>query len=321
MKTHKILLTGAGGQIGIELTARLREKYGREAVLATDVQVSPVLDAGGPFELLDVTDGKSLEALFAKFKPTQVYHLASLLSATSERKPRLAWEVNVNGLLLVLEACRAHGSRLFWPSSIAVFGPNTPRIMTPQRTVIDPSTIYGIGKLTGERWCAYYKAKHGMDVRSLRYPGLISYAAFPGGGTTDYAVDIFFQAVQRGAYTCYLGPDTALPMMYMDDAIRGTLELMEAPVEALKTEEGYNFAALSFTPAELARAVQVQMPTFGMDYQMDERQAIADSWPASIDDQQARDEWGWKPRFDLPAIVSAMLEGVSRKLAETAERP
>jgi nucleoside-diphosphate-sugar epimerase len=318
MKTHEILLTGAGGQIGIELTARLRSTYGRDAVLATDVQPSAALEADGPFELLDVTDGKALDALFARVKPRQVYHLASLLSATSERKPKLAWEVNVNGLLLVLEACRTHSTRLFWPSSIAVFGPNTPRVMTPQRTVIDPSTIYGIGKLTGERWCAYYKAKHGLDVRSLRYPGLISYAVFPGGGTTDYAVDIFFQAVQRGAYTCYLGPDTALPMMYMDDAIRGTMELMEAPAAALKTEEGYNFAALSFTPAELARAIQAQMPSFVMDYRIDERQAIADSWPASIDDREAREEWGWTPRFDLPGIVRTMLEGVPRKLAATA---
>ncbi len=313
-----ILLTGAGGQIGVELTTRLRQSFGNSAVVATDVQFSEALSAGGPFEKLDVTDAGAVRELFGRLKPTQVYHLASLLSATSERKPQLAWEVNVNGLLLMLEACRESGSRLFWPSSIAVFGPNTPRQNTPQRTVIDPVTIYGIGKLTGERLCAYYKAKHGLDVRSLRYPGLISYKVMPGGGTTDYAVDIFFQAVERGSYTSYLGPDTALPMMYMDDAIRGTLELMATDATKLKTAEGYNFSAISFTPATLAEAIRAQIPGFTIAYQPDERQAIADTWPASIDDREARVEWEWKHRFELHDIVSVMLNGVREKLGVSA---
>jgi nucleoside-diphosphate-sugar epimerase len=316
--SENILLTGAGGQIGIELTARLRKRFGRDAVLATDLQSSPSLLQEGPFEQLDVTDEKALRSLFDRFKPTQVYHLASLLSATSERKPKLAWEVNVNGLLYVLEACREYNARLFWPSSIAVFGPGTPRYQTPQQTIIDPTTIYGIGKLTGERWCAYYKQKHGLDVRSLRYPGLISYAAMPGGGTTDYAVDIFFQAVEHAAYTCFLGPETELPMMFMDDAIRGTLELMDADMAGIKTTDAYNFAAITFTPAELGQAIQRFMPDFKLDYQLDERQAIADSWPASIDDQAARSEWGWKPAYDLEGIVKAMLAGVREKLGVKA---
>lgn len=310
-----ILLTGAGGQIGIELCTRLRERYGVDRVMATDLQASALLERSGPFELLDVTDQKALRAMMQRVKPSQVYHLASLLSATSERKPQLAWEVNVNGLLYVLEACREFGSRLFWPSSIAVFGPNTPREETPQRTVIDPVTIYGIGKLAGERWCAYYHRKHDLDVRSLRYPGLVSYTAMPGGGTTDYAVDIFFQAVERNAYTSYLNPDTALPMMYMDDAIRGTLELMDADRALLQTEEAYNFSAMRFTPAALASAISRHCPGFRIDYKPDERQAIADSWPSSIDDRAARSEWGWKPAYDLERTVLTMLEGVRQKLA------
>ncbi len=311
---ESILLTGAGGQIGIELSTRLRERYGASAVLATDVQHSAMLADAGPFELLDVRDAASVKALISRQKPSQIYHLASLLSATSERKPQLAWEVNVNGLLIMLEVCRENKCRLFWPSSIAVFGPGTPRQQTPQQTIIDPVTIYGIGKLTGERMCAYYRRKHGLDVRSIRYPGLISYQAMPGGGTTDYAVDIFFQALERGHYSSYLGPDTALPMMYMDDAIRGTLELMDAQASGLKTDDGYNFSAISLTPAALAKSIVSHIPGFTIDYNPDERQAIADSWPASIDDRQAREEWGWKHRYELPQIVEAMLKGIRQKL-------
>ncbi len=313
-----ILLTGAGGQIGTELTARLRARYGSDNVLATDLQHSQVLAESGPFERLDVTDAHAMRSVLHRWQPSEVYHLASLLSATSERKPDVAWHINVNALLLMLEACRERGIRLFWPSSIAVFGPSTPRNMTPQQCVMDPNTIYGIGKLTGERWCAYYRAKHGLDVRGLRYPGLVSYQTLPGGGTTDYAVDIFFQALEHGAYTSYLGPDTALPMMYMDDAIRGTLELMDAEATRIRTNESYNFAALSFTPAELASAIARKVPGFSMQYEPDQRQAIADSWPASIDDSQARSDWGWEHRYDLDRMVDTMLEGVRSKLGMPA---
>jgi nucleoside-diphosphate-sugar epimerase len=313
MPPETILLTGADGQIGSELTARLRARHGEAAVLATDLHETPRHLPEGPYAALDVTDPAAVRDVFARHRPTQVYHLASLLSATGERKPQLAWDVNVGGLLHVLEACREHGSRLFWPSSIAVFGPNTPRLDTPQRTVIDPVTVYGIGKLAGERWCAYYRLKHGLDIRGLRYPGLISHGAPPGGGTTDYAVAIFFEAVARGRYTCYLRADTAMPMMYMDDAIRGTLELMDAPADRLRTAEPYNFAAVSFTPAGLAAAITERMPGFSIDYAPDERQAIADSWPASIDDTPAREEWGWRHRYGTPELVEAMLAGVRER--------
>jgi nucleoside-diphosphate-sugar epimerase len=316
MPTERILLTGADGQIGSELTARLRERFGQEAVLATDLRAAPEHLPEGPFASLDVTDAQAMRALWREHQPTQVYHLASLLSATGERKPQLAWDVNVGGLLNVLECCREYGTRLFWPSSIAVFGPGTPRDQTPQQTVIDPLTVYGIGKLAGERWCAYYQAKHGLDIRGLRYPGLISYTAPPGGGTTDYAVAIFFAALREGRYTCYLKPDTRMPMMYMDDAIRGTLELMDAPREGLQTAEAYNFAAIDFTPAELAAKLQERLPDFRIDYEPDERQAIADTWPCSIEDSAARTEWGWAHRYDLERLVDTMLAGVKAGLAE-----
>lgn len=313
---ERILLTGADGQIGSELTARLRERFGTDAVLATDLREKPEHLPEGPFARLDVTDAAAMQRLFAQHRPTQVYHLASLLSATGERKPQLAWDVNVGGLLNVLECCREHGSRLFWPSSIAVFGPGTPRDHTPQQTIIDPMTVYGIGKLAGERWCAYYQTKHGLDIRGLRYPGLISYATPPGGGTTDYAVAIFFAALREGRYTCYLKPDTRMPMMYMEDAIRGTLEVMDASREALSTMEAYNFGAIDFTPAELAARIRERLPDFTIDYAPDERQAIADTWPRSIDDSAARAEWGWRPQYGLEQLVDTMLAGVKAGLAE-----
>ena len=314
MPRETILLTGADGQIGSELTTRLRHQFGEANVIATDVHERPGHLPEGPYARLDVTDRATLAKLMAKYRPTQIYHLASLLSATGERKPELAWEVNVGGLLHILDACREYGTRLFWPSSIAVFGPNTPRDQTPQRTIIDPVTVYGISKLAGERWCAYYQEKHGMDIRGLRYPGLISYGTPPGGGTTDYAVAIFDDAIQQGSYSCYLRKDAALPMMYMEDALRGTLELMNAPAEKMQTLEAYNFTAMSFTPAELAASIKQRIPGFSITYAPDERQAIADSWPSSIDDSVARAEWGWKPAYDLDKTVDTMLAGVRASL-------
>lgn len=314
-RPQKVLLTGAGGQIGIELSTRLRELFGTDAVLATDVRHSDALLAQGPFELLDVTDKEQLSALFDREKPTVVYHLASLLSATSEQKPELAWKVNIQGLLNVLDACvPIEGVRLFWPSSIAVFGPNTPGIMTPQDTIMDPDTVYGIGKLAGERWCSWYHRKYGLDVRSLRYPGLISYKAMPGGGTTDYAVDIFFQAVKSGRYESYLRPDTMLPMMYMDDAIRGTLMLMQEPSEQISVRSSYNIAAVSFSVEALAAAIKSEIPEFEISYKPDFRQEIADSWPSSIDDSSARSDWNWAHQLELGDIVEQMLNAVKAKV-------
>ena len=316
---QRVLITGAGGQIGVELTIRLRQILGRNNVLATDVRDQAEI-LGYPFEQLDVTENERLRKIVADFQPTRIYHLASLLSATAEQKPHLAWEVNVQGLLQVLEVCREFEvERLFWPSSIAVFGPGTPRDHTPQETVIDPATVYGISKLAGERWCAYYHKRYGLDVRSLRYPGLISYGAPPGGGTTDYAVDIFYKAIEDASYTCFLKPDAALPMMYMEDAIRGTLEIMDAPARNIDIRSSYNFAAVSFTPAELAASIQKRMPGFRILYEPDFRQAIADTWPRSIDDSSARQQWGWSHRFGLDGIVTDMLEQIRRKLGQPAQ--
>lgn len=315
-----MLITGACGQIGSELTLALREKYRHSQVIATDLrEPTEDLKDSGPFEQLDVMDEARLNQLIEQYKVTQVYHLAAMLSATAEKHPLKAWALNMDSILYVLEAAARHKlHKVFWPSSIAAFGPNSPKAKTPQHTVMDPTSVYGISKLAGEGWCNYYFQKKGVDVRSVRYPGLISYKTPPGGGTTDYAIDIFIQAVQSGSYTSFLEADAALPMMYMPDAIRGTLELMEAPAEKLTVRTSYNLAGLTFTPAELANAIQEHMPDFTIEYKPDYRQAIAASWPNSIDDSVAQADWGWAPEFDLSAMTQDMLKNIEQMLAQNA---
>ena len=304
----RVLVIGAGGQIGTELTESLRAKLMPENVVASDIREVDSLMHQGPFELLDVMDRDALFDLVKKYQITQIYNLAALLSATGEKKPELAWKLNMEGLLNSLDAARDLGvERVFWPSSIAVFGPNTPQDNTPQHTIMDPNTVYGISKLAGERWCEYYHQRYGVDVRSLRYPGLIGYKSMPGGGTTDYAVDIFHQAIRKGSYTCFLKPDTGLPMMYMPDAIRATMRLMEVPAEQVRIRSSYNMSGISFTPTEIAAAIQREIPGFKISYEPDFRQAIADSWPSSIDDSAARTDWGWTHEYDLNRMVKDML--------------
>lgn len=302
-----ILLIGANGQIGTELATALAARHGADAVVTSDVAPEGRVP-GLAHEMLDVTDAAALAAVVARHHVTQVYHLAAALSASGEKHPQWAWDLNMRGLLNVLELARtARLERVFWPSSIAAFGPSTPADATPQTTVMDPTTVYGISKLAGERWCAWYHAKHGVDVRSLRYPGLISWKTPPGGGTTDYAVEIFHAALRAGRYTCFLREDQALPMMYMDDALRATIELMEAPATSIRERGSYNLAGVSFTPAQIAAAIARRVPGFTMSCEPDFRQAIAASWPRSIDDSAAQRDWGWTPRFDLEAMVDEML--------------
>jgi nucleoside-diphosphate-sugar epimerase len=302
-----ILLIGANGQIGTELAATLAARHGAQAVVTSDVAPEGRVK-GLAHEMLDVTDAAALAAVVARRHVTQVYHLAAALSASGEKHPQWAWDLNMRGLLNVLELARtARLERVFWPSSIAAFGPCTPAEATPQTTVMDPTTVYGISKLAGERWCAWYHAKHGVDVRSLRYPGLISWKTPPGGGTTDYAVEIFHAALREGRYTCFLQEDQALPMMYMDDALRATVELMEAPPALIRERGSYNLAGVSFTPAQIAAAIARRVPGFTMACEPDFRQAIAASWPRSIDDSAAQRDWGWVPRFDLETLVDDML--------------
>lgn len=302
-----ILLIGANGQIGTELATALAARHGADAVVTSDVAPEGRVP-GLAHEMLDVTDAAALAAVVARHHVTQVYHLAAALSASGEKHPQWAWDLNMRGLLNVLELARtARLERVFWPSSIAAFGPSTPADATPQTTVMDPTTVYGISKLAGERWCAWYHAKHGVDVRSLRYPGLISWKTPPGGGTTDYAVEIFHAALRAGRYTCFLQEDQALPMMYMDDALRATIELMEAPATSIRERGSYNLAGVSFTPAQIAAAIARRVPGFTMSCEPDFRQAIAASWPRSIDDSAAQRDWGWTPRFDLEAMVDEML--------------
>ncbi len=306
---EKILIIGAGGQLGTELTSALREKYGKDSVLATDIREIPASD--GPFEVLDAMDADRLSELQSAYQFTQIYHLAAILSAKGENNPQWAWKLNMESLMNILELGRNSGlKRIFWPSSIAVFGPGTPRQNTPQNTIMDPTTVYGISKLAGERWCEYYFNKYNVDVRSIRYPGLISYKAEPGGGTTDYAIDIFRQGLLHGSYTSFLAEDTFLPMMYIDDAVRGTIELMDAPVDKITTRSSYNLGAMSFSPSELAEEIKKYLPDFSVNYSPDFRQAIADSWPDSIDDSAARSEWGWLPQYDLQKLTIAMIEGM-----------
>jgi nucleoside-diphosphate-sugar epimerase len=302
---ERILIVGSNGQIGTELLGALRNQFGNDQVVASDLRFSQSID--GPHFVLDAMNAQAVYELVKNQGITQIYLLAAMLSATAEKFPQKGWSLNMDTLFTCLELAReGHIKKLYWPSSIAVFGPTTPRENTPQATVTEPSTIYGISKFAGERWCEWYHLKHGVDVRSLRYPGLISYSSPPGGGTTDYAVDIFHKAKAEGRYTSFLSAQTALPMMYMPDAIRATLELMEAPAEKIKQRGSYNVGALSFTPEELSLAIQKHIPSFEIDYAPDFRQQIADSWPKSIDDSAARTDWGWKPDFNLEAMVSDM---------------
>ena len=300
------MVIGAGGQLGSALTQGLRDRYGDATILASDIR-EPEGNVGN-FELLDATDKKALYALLRKYRITQVYHLAAVLSAKGEQEPEMAWRLNMDSLIYVLQAAvEFRIEKVYWPSSIAVFGSMTPRENTPQHTVTDPTTIYGITKIAGERLCVWYNARHGVDVRSLRYPGLIGYTSRAGGGTTDYAVDIFFGAVSEKKYNCFLKPYTYLPMMYMDDAIRATLEVMEAGKDQVRLHAGYNISAMSVCPHDIAEAIREHIPDFGISFAPDYRQSIADSWPKSIDDSVARGDWGWKPAYGLKEMTATML--------------
>ncbi|RQO77812.1 NAD-dependent epimerase [Pedobacter sp. KBW01] len=315
MKKTKILVIGACGQIGIELTQALRTKYGRDQVLATDIRDKGHAGSDSyPYAKLDVMNKAQLLMLCREEMVTEVYLLAAILSANGEQDPAKAWQLNMDGLLNVLDvAVKCNMEKVFWPSSIAVFGPDAPKRDAPQANASIPSTVYGISKAAGEYWCQYYHEKFGLDVRSLRYPGLISYQSPPGGGTTDYAVDIFHQALSLGDYLCFLKPDTCLPMMYMPDAIRATLELMEAPAKDISIRTAYNISAMSFTPEQIASEIGLHLEGFRMGYVPDFRQKIADSWPDSIYDLHAREDWGWKAQFGLKEMVVDMLGNLSRK--------
>lgn len=309
MATDKILIVGSQGQIGLELTQELRAIYGNDNVIASDVKAPE--QSNGPFETLDVMDKNRLDEIFKKHNVSQVYLLAALLSATAEKNPRFAWDLNMEGLFNVLNAAKEGVlKKVYWPSSIAVFGPTTPKKNTPQYTVMEPNTIYGISKQAGERYCEYYHQKYGVDVRSIRYPGLIGYKSAPGGGTTDYAVHIYHEALKNKKYECFLSADTELPMMYMPDALKATINLMEAPAEQVKIRSSYNVAGMSFNPEEIAAEIRKHIPEFTISYNPDFRQAIANSWPQSIDDAQAREHWGWKPQYDLAGMTKDMLENL-----------
>lgn len=308
----KILVIGSGGQIGTELLISLRQIYGDGNVVASDIKAPTPQDlALGPYEELNVLDKNKLYEIIHKYAIEQVYLLAALLSATAEKNPSFAWELNMNSLFYVLDLAKEGKiKKVYWPSSIAVFGPTTPRQNTPQFTIMEPNTVYGISKLAGERWCEYYFNKYNVDVRSIRYPGLIGYKSAPGGGTTDYAVHIFHEARKNKQYECFLSENTALPMMYMPDAIRATIELMEAPAEKIKIRSSYNLSAMSFTPKEIAAEIQKHIPDFSISYKPDFRQQIADSWPQSIDDSRARADWGWKNQYNLQDMVVDMLKNI-----------
>ncbi len=310
-----ILILGACGQIGTELTYALRDKYGNGNVIASDIREgNENLMNSGPFEILDATDYDALEEVVAYYDIHEVYLMAAMLSATAEKFPMRAWNLNMNSLFNVLNLGKEKKiEKIFWPSSIAVFGLNTPKAETPQSTIMEPSTVYGISKQSGERWCDYYYHKFGVDVRSVRYPGLISWKTMPGGGTTDYAVEIYHRALAESKYTCFLTADTSLPMMFMDDAIRATLQIMDTDGEKVKIRSSYNLAAMSFTPSEIAESIKTQIPDFAISYDPDFRQAIANSWPSSIDDSRAQSDWGWKAEFDLEKTTNEMLGNLKRK--------
>ncbi len=314
MNDTKILIIGACGQIGSELTLKLREIYGTENVIASDIRKGEQdVFKTGPFEIVDAMNYEQVEALVNKYKVDEVYLMAALLSATAEKNPAFAWDLNMNSLFHVLNLAKDKKiKKIFWPSSIAVFGPTTPKQNTPQYTVMEPSTVYGISKQAGERWCEYYFNKYGVVVRSIRYPGLISWKTPPGGGTTDYAVDIYYKAVSDNNYTCFLSENTELPMMYMDDAIRATIGIMQAKAEDIKIRSAYNLAAMSFTPKEIAVAIAKEKSGFKISYEPDFRQAIADSWPSSIDDSAAANDWNWKPEYNLENMTKVMLENLSK---------
>lgn len=310
----KILIIGACGQIGTELTRKLRAIYGTDNVIASDIRkLENEVVNSGIFEVVNALDFNQIESIVEKYQIEDVYLMAALLSATAEKNPAFAWDLNMNSLFHVLNIAKSGKiKKVFWPSSIAVFGPTTPKEMTPQFTVMEPSTVYGISKQSGERWCEYYHNIYGVDIRSIRYPGLISWSTPPGGGTTDYAVDIYHKALEQGSYECFLSEETKLPMMYMDDAIRATIEIMQAPKEAIKIRSSYNLAGISFTPAEIGNEIKKHIPNFSITYNPDFRQKIADSWPASIDDSAARNDWNWKHQFDMSSMTTDMLENLKK---------
>jgi len=308
-----ILIIGACGQIGTELTEKLREIYGNNKVIPSDIREgTDEMMSTGPFEILDATDPKEILRVVKKYEITQVYLMAAMLSATAEKHPRKAWDLNMNSLLAVLDLAKnKHIKQVYWPSSIASFGPTSPKVNTPQQTIMEPSTVYGISKLSGEQWCHYYHEKYSVDVRSIRYPGIISWKTKPGGGTTDYAVDIYFKAIKETAYECFLSQNTRLPMMYMQDAIAATIKIMQADKSRIKTRTSYNLAAMSFTPQEIYEEIKNHIPAFKMTYKVDFRQEIADSWPQIIDDSQARKDWNWHPKYDLKSMTVEMLKNLN----------
>ncbi|MBC8266861.1 MAG: NAD-dependent epimerase/dehydratase family protein [Flavobacteriales bacterium] len=312
---ERILIIGSSGQIGTELVMKLRKMYGNDNVIASDIRPScDEVMQSGQFETLDIMDEQLLRSIVKKHQITQVYLLAALLSATAEQNIELGWNLNMRSLSHVLDLAKdGLIKKIFWPSSIAVFGPTTPKENTPQYTVMEPNTVYGISKQAGERWCEYYFNKFNVDIRSIRYPGLIGWKAAPGGGTTDYAVDIFHKAIQHGKYESFLAENTGLPMMYMPDAIRATIELMEAPTEQVKIRSSYNLAGVSFTPKQIAAEIKKHIPDFEMTYKPDFRQEIADSWPSSINDTHAQDDWGWNLEYNLEKMTSDMMENLKRK--------
>jgi len=307
------LIIGASGQIGTELTLYLRQIHGNSSVIASDIREGNIeLMQSGSFELLDATDKNSIKTIIEKYHVSEVYLMAAMLSVTAEEHPKKAWDLNMNSLLHILELAKeGMVKKVFWPSSIAVFGKSTPHINTPQKTIMEPTTVYGISKLAGERWCAYYKNKYNVDIRSIRYPGIISWKTKPGGGTTDYAVEIYHKALSKGSYDCFLAKDTRLPMMYMDDAVAATVKLMSADLP--KTYISYNISAINFTPNEIAKSIQLHIPNFEISYSPDFRQEIADSWPESINDSQAKKDWNWKPVFSLEKMTTIMLESLEKR--------
>jgi nucleoside-diphosphate-sugar epimerase len=323
MVKEKILVIGASGQIGVELTLALRKLYGEANVIASDLrEQSPLLQGTGPYVSLDVINKEMLHVQVIRQGVTQIYLLAAILSATGEKNPGLAWHLNMQGLLNVLEIAQEEKlTKVYWPSSIAVFGPTSPKKDCPQKSIIEPTTVYGISKYAGEFWCNYYFNNYGVDVRSLRYPGLISYKSAPGGGTTDYAIEIFHEALQEKHYDCFLQKDTYLPMMYMPDAIRATMELMEAPKEKIKERTSYNLSAISFSPEEIAAEIKKHIPEFTVDYKPDYKQAIANSWPASIDDSVARNDWAWHHEYNLKKMTEDMLKNLRIEKLSTVKEP
>jgi len=311
---NKILVIGAAGQIGTELVLTLRQSKGADNVIAADLkEPNEKVLAGGKFVHLDILDESAVKSVINDNRITEVYLLAALLSATAEKNPMFAWKLNMDGLFNILNIAKEGIiKKVFWPSSIAVFGPSSPKENTPQTAIMEPITVYGISKQAGERWCEYYFRQYGVDVRSIRYPGLISYKSLPGGGTTDYAVDIYYKALKNASFTCFLDENMKLPMMYMEDAIRATIELMDAPIENIKTRSSYNIAGMSFTPKEIARSIQNHISGFKINYSVDYRNNIAETWPDSISDSNAREDWNWKARFDLDEMTKNMLENLSQ---------